>query len=245
MYATIRPRGSILALVLLAGGALGVGHPARANAEGAPATSTTAALEACQRYATLHYQQASPERFASLQWIEDSAESKKYEDKAGSPLLATVLSGRGIWKSKAGAPSNVRFTCLLNPSGKPMLVDVAETGPRDPVDICWDAFEASAWGKMTDCLEASLKREEAALGEELTKAAQQAAQSLDKLSAKNTLQESNAQWTKYRDAECDRQQAFVAGRNHPDIGELTCKIRKTAERIADLRFDESEAGAAR
>ena len=61
---------------------------------------------------------------------------------------------------------------------------------------------------------------------------------MDKISAKQTLQESNAQWIKYRDSECARQQAFVAGRNHPDIGELTCQIRETAERIADMKFDE-------
>lgn len=110
--------------------------------------------------------------------------------------------------------------------------------PRDPVDVCWDGFEPGEWGKMTQCLQDSLKRAEAALADSLAKAAQQAAESLDKIAAKQTLQESNAQWIKYRDAECARQQAFVAGRNHPDIGELTCLIRKTAQRIDDMNFDE-------
>lgn len=109
---------------------------------------------------------------------------------------------------------------------------------RDAVDLCWDAFEPAEWGKMTDCLQEALKREEAALKAALAEAAAQAEQSMDKKSAKLTLEKSNATWAAYRDAECDRQLAFVMGRNHPDIGELGCKIRQTAKRVADLKFDE-------
>ena len=109
---------------------------------------------------------------------------------------------------------------------------------RDAVDLCWSAFEPAEWGKMTDCLQEALKREEAALKAALAEAASQAEQSMDKKSAKLALEKSNATWAAYRDAECDRQLAFVAGRNHPDIGELGCKIRQTAKRVADLKFDE-------
>ena len=163
---------------------------------------------------------------------------ESYGDKVGSQLIGTVVSGRGVSQDGNGGRSNVRFTCLLDESKKPVFVSVVEDGRRDPVAVCWDGFEAAEWGKMTQCLQDSLKREEAALADLLTKTAQQAEQGLDKISAKKTLQESNAQWAKYRDIECDRRQAFVAGRNHPDIGELTCKIQKTAERISDLKFDE-------
>lgn len=114
----------------------------------------------------------------------------------------------------------------------------AAAAVRDAVDLCWDAFEPAEWGKMTDCLQEALKREEAALKAALAEAAAQAEQSMDKKSAKLTLEKSNATWAAYRDAECDRQLAFVAGRNHPDIGELGCKIRQTAKRVADLKFDE-------
>jgi uncharacterized protein YecT (DUF1311 family) len=229
--------GSMLALLLLTGGwfALGSSRPARANAD---EPSATPALDACQRFATLHYRQVRPEHFVSVRLLEEGMNQKKYEGKVGSQPVGTVLSGPGIWQGKTGGPSNVHFVCLLENSGKPVFVDIVEDGRRDPVDVCWDAFEPSEWGKMTQCLQNSLKREEAALADALKKATQQAGESLDKASAKKTLQESNAQWVKYRDTECDRRQAFVAGRNHPDIGELTCQIRKTAERISDLQFDE-------
>ena len=110
--------------------------------------------------------------------------------------------------------------------------------PSDPVAHCWDAFEAAEWGKLTDCLQATLVEQEAALEEALAQATAQAGQSMDKKSATRTLARSNARWVEYRDSECDRQLAAVAGRNHPDIGELTCKIRQTTARIADLKFDE-------
>ena len=196
------------------------------------------ALEACQRFATRHHQQASPAQFVAVRLLEEGAHAGKYQAKVGSQFVATVLSGRGIWQEKAGGPWNVRFTCLLENPEKPVFVELAKEGPRDPVDVCWDGFEPAEWGKMTQCLQESLKRAEGALADSLSTAAQQAGQSLDKISAKQTLQESNAQWIKYRDSECARRQAFVAGRNHPDIGELTCQIRKTAERIADMKFDE-------
>ncbi len=229
--------GSMLALFLLTGCwfALGSSRPASANAD---EPSVTPALDACQGFATSHYRQASPEHFVSVQLLEEGVNQEKYGDKVGSQLVSTVLSGQGIWQDKTGGTSNVRFVCLLESSGKPIFVDIIEDGRRDPVDVCWDAFEPSGWDKMTQCLQASLKREEAALADALNKATQQAGQSMDKLSAKKTLQESNAQWVKYRDTECDRRQAFVAGRNHPDIGELTCKIQKTAERISDMHFDD-------
>lgn len=91
---------------------------------------------------------------------------------------------------------------------------------------------------MTDCLQGALKRQETLLQEALSQASAQAAQSLDSKSAARTLKQSSARWVSYRESECERQQAFVAGRNHPDIGELTCRIRQTAQRIADLKFDE-------
>jgi uncharacterized protein YecT (DUF1311 family) len=218
-------------LSLLAGCwlALGIGQPAGANAD---PPSGTSALEACQRQATSH------KRFASLQLLDEDVKEESYGDKVGSQPISTVVSGHGIAQDDKGGKLDVRFTCLLDDAKKPVFVAIAEDGRRDPVDVCWDGFQAGEWGKMTDCLQDSLKREEAALAEALNKAAQQAEQSLDKLSAKKTLQEGNAQWIKYRDTECDRRQAAVAGRNHPDIGELTCRIHKTAERIADLRFDE-------
>ena len=229
--------GSTLALFLLTGFcfALGSNGPARAHAD---EPSATPALDACQRFASQHYRQVSPEHFVSVRLLEEEANQEKYEGKVGSQAVGFVLSGHGVWQDKTGGPSNVRFVCLLESSDKPVFVAVVQDGRRDPEAVCWDAFEPSQWGRMTQCLQDSLKREEAALASELNKAAQQAAQSLDKISAKKTLQESNDQWVKYRDSECARQQAFVAGRNHPDIGELTCQIRKTAERISDLKFDE-------
>ena len=226
---------SMLVLFCLAGCWLAPGsdRPARADEP-----SETPTLDACQRYATRHYQQVSPKEFVSIQLLEEGVKEEKYGDKIGSQSISAVLSGHGIWKEKAGGSSDVRFICLLENSAKPVFVAVVEDKRRDPVAVCWDGFEPSGWDKMTQCLQDSLKREEAALADLLEKATQQAGQSLDKISAKQTLQDSNAQWRKYRDIECARRQAFVAGRNHPDIGELTCQIHKTAERISDLKFDD-------
>lgn len=228
-------RGSMLALFLLSGCWLAM---CSSPAEAADEPSASSALEACQRFATRRYQQASPESFVAVRLLEEGAHAETYQDKVGSQLVATVLSGRGIWQEKAGGPSNVRFTCLLENPDKPVFVELAKDGPRDPVDVCWDGFEPAEWGKLTQCLQDALKRTEAALADALSKADREAGDSMDKLSARKTLKDSNAQWIKYRDAECARRQAAVLGRNHPDIGELTCQIRKTAERIADMKFDE-------
>lgn len=108
----------------------------------------------------------------------------------------------------------------------------------DPVAVCWKGFEPSGWEKLTQCLQAALKREEAALAERLAAVGKAGEKSMDKLSFDKTLEESNVQWAKYRDAECDRELAAVMGRNHPDIGELTCRLRLTTARLADLHFDD-------
>lgn len=195
-------------------------------------------LTTCQRYATQYYQQVNPEHFASIQLLEEDLNEEKYEDKVGSQFISTVLSGHGVWNDKSGEPSSIGFTCLLENSDKAVFFNTAEDKHRDPVDVCWDRFEPGEWGKMTQCLQDALKREETMLADLQGKAAHQAEQSMDKNAANQAFHESSTQWRKYRDTECVRRQAFVAGRNHPDIGELTCQIRKTDERISDLKFDE-------
>ncbi len=114
----------------------------------------------------------------------------------------------------------------------------AQQESKDPVDVCQDGFEPGNWGKLTDCLQAALKKEEAALAKAVAAAGDRAAKSMDPKSAKPALEASNAQWAKYKNAECDRRLAFVEGRNHPDIGELTCQIRMTAERVEELQEEE-------
>ncbi len=228
--------GIIGVLLLLAiGGFALTNHNANAD-DAEPSEHQT--LDTCQRYAARYYQQVNSERFQSLRLLEEDLNEEKYEDKAGSQFISTVLSGHGVWTDKSGESSAVRFSCLLENSDKAVFFDIFEDHRRDPVDVCWDRFEPGEWGKMTQCLQDSLKREEAALAKLQNQATQQAEQSQDKASARQTLQDSNARWLQYRDQECARRQAFVAGRNHPDIGTLTCQIRKTDERITDLKFDE-------
>jgi uncharacterized protein YecT (DUF1311 family) len=238
MNADLRhPRRSRITVLLMAASCLAFGSHQPARAEGGE-PSAPRALAACQRFATHHYQQLNPQKFGFLRLLEEHVTEAKYAESVGSQPVSTVLSGQGIWQDKGGEPTNVRFVCLLEKAEKPIFCDVLEDGRRDPVDVCMDAFQPGGWGPLTDCMRAALKREEATLAAALKTAAQQAGQSMDPLSAKKTLQESNAQWAKYRDAECDRRQAAVAGRNHPDVGELTCRIRTTAERVADMRFDD-------
>ncbi|MEO7794540.1 MAG: lysozyme inhibitor LprI family protein [Thermoanaerobaculia bacterium] len=220
-----------------AGPAIAVQTPETLSVNATEAAAT-ASLDACQRYATQFYQQADAENFGSLRLLEEDLDEAKYEDKVGTQFVSTVLSGSGVWLDKTGAPSDVRFTCLLESSARAIFVEIAEDGRRDPVASCWDAFEPAGWGQMSQCLQDALKREEAALAKLLLEAAKQAGQSMDKLSARKTLQKSTDFWVSYRDAECDRRQALSAGRNHPDIGEFTCRIHATAQRISDLQSDD-------
>ena len=130
MRATMRHRhGSMLALFLLAGCwlALGSSRPASADEDG---PSVGPALEACERFATQHYQKVSPKGFVAVRLLEEGAKAEKYQDKVGSQFVATVLSGRGVWQEKAGGPWNVRFTCLLENPEKPVFVELAKDGPR-------------------------------------------------------------------------------------------------------------------
>lgn len=155
--------------------------------------------------------------------------------RSARTLLLVVLLLAGLSLALASAPlaAQTPAPAAADPSENP-----AAQGTPDPVARCWDAFEPAEWGKLADCLLGALQQQEAALKKALAQAATQAAQSMDRKSAELTLKESDTAWAAYRDAECARQLAFVAGRNHPDIGELTCKIRQTAQRIADLKFDE-------
>jgi|GEM_PF-871335 uncharacterized protein YecT (DUF1311 family) len=198
----------------------------------------SASLATCQRFAEQYYKRENPDNFLSLKLLDEDLQEDKYEDKLGSQFISTVLSGHGVWTGKDSGPANVRFTCLLENDKKAVFIHLVNDVDRNPVDVCWDRFEPGEWGKMSQCLQSALKREENKLADLLKKAEQQTSQSLTQAAAKQTLDTSNQQWTIYRDAECARRQAQVAGRNHPDVGEFTCRINKTRERISDLQFDD-------
>jgi uncharacterized protein YecT (DUF1311 family) len=211
------------------------GQPARGAGSEAAATP---ALVACETFATAHYRQASPADFGSLRLLEEGSSESRGTRAVGSQAVATVLTGTGVRRDNPTAVINVHFVCLLESSGKPVFFELIENGPRDPAEVCWDAFEPAGWGPLTDCLQQALEREESALTAALAAAREQAGSTMSKAAAARALTDSNARWAAYRDSECDRRQAFVAGRNHPDIGELTCRLRKTAERLADMHFDD-------
>jgi uncharacterized protein YecT (DUF1311 family) len=225
-----RYRSSVLGLTL-ATLAVVLVAPRSASGQAAGEEGTeSAAFASCQTLAA--------RQDAALRLRDEGLEEQISAGKVGSQVVGMTLAGQGVRQAAGSEPVDVRFLCLLESSDKALFFEVIEEGRHDPVAACWDAFQPAAWGPLTDCLEEALKREEATLAAALAKATEQAGRSMDAASAKKTLDESNAQWARYRDSECDRQQAFVAGRNHPDIGELTCRIRETAERVADIRFDD-------
>ena len=237
---TKRVSASLFAALLLAGctaKAPTTEKTEATKAEVPSALSGTSNLDACQSFASAQFAASRSAEFGSIELDAETAKDEAAPSSIGSQAVGASISGDAIWQGKTGAPRDVAFTCLLDPTQKPVYFGIQELGPRDVVKVCWDGFEAAQWGPLTDCLEAALKNEEATLAAELTKATAQAAQSLDKLSAEKTLAASNAQWAAYRDGECDRRMAAVAGRNHPDLGELTCRIELTQKRIADFQFD--------
>jgi uncharacterized protein YecT (DUF1311 family) len=218
-----------LALCLLLG--------SRALAGAASDAPDNPTLAACQSYATAQYQKTRGAQFGSIDLLDEGLDNAKSDTKAGAQSVTSVLSGGAVWKGKTGEPKETRFACLLDGATPIFFLTLGETR-RSPADACWDGFEAAAWDQLGKCLGDALKREEAALEKRLTQATDDGKQSMDRASVEKTLKESNVQWAKYRDAECDRRLAAVMGRNHPDVGELTCRLQKTSQRIEDLRFDE-------
>jgi uncharacterized protein YecT (DUF1311 family) len=108
--------------------------------------------------------------------------------------------------------------------------------PEDPVSHC--AAKGATIGEAVPCLKSTLAADEAALSR-LVQAAQTQAKQVDarwpKVKAAPSLALSTQRWRQYRDAECQRRQAFRAGGNHPDIAHYSCLIEKTRQRIRDYQ----------
>jgi uncharacterized protein YecT (DUF1311 family) len=158
----------------------------------------------------------------------DAYSFRHFQGQFNSPILFAILLG-----------------CLLATSNLPMA-NAANAAKRsihkaDPVQACWNNFKPAQWGELETCLSDGLAKLEAALANALLVENKKAAESMDAPTAMQTLRDSNAQWLKFRDVECERRQAIVAGRNHTDIGATTCQIRMIQGRLQDFKFDDEGA----
>jgi uncharacterized protein YecT (DUF1311 family) len=199
-------------------------------------------LSACERYANWQLREQNPSDDAVIRLFSKDILDEKYEDKVGNQFISSVLSGRGVLKTPNQADSAIHFTCLLEDWKTPRFFHMTDymkdMSEQDPAQTCWDQFQPAGWGELTGCLQQALIREEETLKATEADASHRADQSLEKAAAKDALDVSSDLWQQYRDAECQRQQAQMAGGNHPDVRDLTCRIQVTHERIRDLRFDE-------
>jgi hypothetical protein len=109
---------------------------------------------------------------------------------------------------------------------------------KDAVDVCQDGFQPGEWGKLSDCLSAALKKEEAALAKAWRRRATgpRSPWTRSPPSRRSTPATRSGPSTSRRSAIAGWRSP--RGRNHPDVGELTCAIRMTAERVEELQEEE-------
>ncbi len=164
-------------------------------------------------------------RFDPIFHWRNSHSFRHFQGQFNSPTLFAILLG-----------------CLLATSNLP-IANAAQrsTNKMDPVQACWNNFKPAQWGELETCLSNALAKLEAALANALLLENEKAAESMDAPTAIKTLRDSNAQWLKFRNVECVRRQAIVAGRNHTDIGATTCQIRMIQGRLQDFKFDDEGA----
>lgn len=196
------------------------------------------ARQQCEEFANTFYQSYSPGTFDRIMLFQNDLSEEKYEAKAGSQFVSTVLSGTGLILGKTGNASDIRFTCLLENSEKPVFFHLTEDPLPDPVMSCAARFDTI--GEAVPCLEKTLQDAETKLSRLEARAETDAKAVLTHWPQAKTTQaliQSNADWKKYRDNECARRLAFYTGGNHPDIPRLGCLIQKTRERIMDLSGD--------
>ncbi|MDO9235164.1 MAG: lysozyme inhibitor LprI family protein [Aquabacterium sp.] len=151
----------------------------------------------------------------------DSHSFRYFQGQLKSPSLFAILLG-----------------CWLTTSMLP-IANAAKrsTYKMDPVQACWNGFKPGQWDELDQCLSNALAKLEGTLKNALVVEHKKAAESRDTSAAVKTLSDSNAQWLKFRDVECERRQTIVAGRNHPGVGETTCQIRMIQGRLQDFKFD--------
>lgn len=200
-------------------------------------------LASCQRYATQWYQQENPDTFQSITLSKQDLNEEKYEGKVGTQFVSTLLSGQGTLHYKGESPSPVQFTCLLENDQKAVFFHTTESQKPDAAKTCWANFQPGDWSGLQNCLKQALNQEETQLKDLQTQAttwAQKVDERWQQAQAKSKLTQSVTQWQNYRDQECDRQDAFRTGGNHPDVSRLECLLRKTEQRIQDFHSEEGQ-----
>ncbi len=154
----------------------------------------------------------------------------------GDQAVTAVLSAPGDIQRSGEPDTEVRLICLVGPGDTALFAHLVRTGPVSSLEVCYS--RSSVRLDIAPCLEGALKTAEQAMDGQL-QAARKDAADLDKVTGRThtaaALEASQRAWVAYRDEECHRRSALVAGgTGEGDIG-LACRVDLTNARAAELR----------
>jgi uncharacterized protein YecT (DUF1311 family) len=154
----------------------------------------------------------------------------------GDQAVTGVLSAPGEIKRSGEPDAEIRLICLVGPGDTALFAHLVPTGPVSSLDVCYS--RSSVRLDVGPCLEETLAAAERDMDGKLQDARKDAAD-LDKVTGRThaaaALEASQRAWVAYRDEECHRRAALVAGgTGEGDIG-LACRVDLTNARADELR----------
>lgn len=218
------------------GGAAVLGAALAASLWAPPARADQAqALESCRAVVVPELRHDGKPAVA-LELDEDKVVLETAEGSIGEQPIAAVLSAPGEIRRPSEPAKPVRLICLLGPGDSAVFAHLVPTEPPSALDVCYGRSAIRL--DVAPCLEAALAAAERDLADRLAAARKEAAD-LDRVTGRThtaaALEASQRAWLAYRDEECHRRAALVAGgTGEGDIG-LACRVDVTSARAAELR----------
>ncbi len=215
------------AVVLVA--ALALRLPGLAHADQPPA------LESCRAAVAPELRQGGKPAVA-LKLDEEKVLLEPAEGSIGDQPIAAVLSAPGEIQRPSEPATQVRLVCLVGPGDSALFAHLVPTGPPSSLAVCYSRSAIRL--DVAPCLETALAAAERDLADRLAAARKDAAD-LDRVTGRThtaaALEASQRAWLAYRDEECHRRAALVAGgTGEGDIG-LACRVDLTSARADELR----------
>jgi uncharacterized protein YecT (DUF1311 family) len=198
-----------------------------------PAVDLTpeAAVQVCEAPTALAMR-AKDTGFRSLT-LEPAATSRveKRRTQVGRQPVAVVVAGHGTAQQAAGS-TDIRYLCLIAPSGEALFVDVTVANGSTILAECATPPEGTS---RLACLSDLLRVTERGLAEAEAKAVIRARNDGPR-TKRSELEEPAATsigaWRVYRDAECERQREAAADKS-ADLYQA-CRVGLTRERVRQL-----------
>ena len=189
------------------------------------------AVESCRTFARRELAQSGAKANEVVFDRDAALTIERYTRKVGNQFVSSILTGNGAVVLEGSPSAELSFICLLADEKRPVFFWWL---PRHEASALAQCTRSPALRQQTRaCLDFLMQVAEQDLGQVYGLSLQEARTKGEALAEAHRT--SNAEWLKYREAECLRQSALAPAGTKADDYKVACEVDLTRRRLRDVK----------